>query len=351
MESDKPVYPEEIYANELYERLQKEPFVSELNAKLTVSGVGVHWHCTASTDDVFSEIYCFDEGAYGPQYLTFFKSRDETEAVLRTNSIVETVSSVSTWLHFSDVEILYKKHPSVDESKRNLTNLHRIIVRLAPTLAQETEHKLTSSGDDFYELSFLRENRSCIISAADHFQNHLVSFKEDQVQICSFREKDPDIIVQALSCWLIERLSPAVLGRNFEGLIFSEVAIYYEIGRPVIGEFIQSWGAMEGFFLSNRSLESAQAYVLLTKLRAAGYDTTLRAGQSLMTLILSRSRRHGLQKGQPCIYIDFYNNEINVHCSFLEEDVREFKFPYYSSKEPPSELLNILDKLVAFPIT
>jgi len=351
MGSDKHVYPEEIYANELYERIQKESFVSELNAKAAISGIGVHWQCTVSKDDIISDTYCFDEGAYGPQYLTFFKSKDETEAVLRTNSIEETVSSVSTWLHFSDVETLYKKHPSVDESKRSLTNLHQIIVRLDPTLAQETEHKLTSSGDDFYDLSFLHESRSCIISAADHFQNHLVSFKEDQVQICSLREKDPDIIAQALSFWFIERLSPTMLGRKFEGLIFSEVAIYYEIGRPVIGEFIQSWNSTERFFLSNRSPESAQTYVLLTKLRAAGYDTTLRAGQSLMTLILSRSRRHGLQKGQPCTYLDFYNNEIIVRCSFLEEDVQEFKFPYYSSKEPPPELINILDKLVAFPIT
>src|SRR5688572_25778456 len=117
MESDKRVYPEEMYAKELYDRLQKETFVSELNAKLTISGLGVHWHCTVSKDDAFSETYCFDEGAYGPQYLTFFRSKEETKAVLRTHDIEETLSSISTWLHSSDVEILYKKHPAVDEAK------------------------------------------------------------------------------------------------------------------------------------------------------------------------------------------------------------------------------------------
>lgn len=95
MDSDKHIYPEEIHANELYERLQKESFILELNAKLTIAGDGVHWQCDASRDAVLSEINCFDEGVYGPQYLIFFKSKDETKAVLRTNSIVETISDVN----------------------------------------------------------------------------------------------------------------------------------------------------------------------------------------------------------------------------------------------------------------
>lgn len=350
MESDKHVYPEEIIANQLYERLQKESFVSELNAKSTISGAGVHWQCTVSRDDVVSETHCFDDGAYGSQYLTFFKSKNETQAVLRTNSIEEMISSVPTWLHYADVDILYDKHPFVDKEKRSLTNLHETIIRLDPTLTQKTEHRLCGY-EDFYDLSFLYKDRTCMISAADHFQNHLVSFEEDQVQICSFREKDPSTIAQALRFWLIECFSPTTFGRRFDSLTFSEMAIYYEIGRPITGEFIQSWNSTERFFLNNRNLESAQAYVLLTRIRTAGYDKTLRAGQSLMTLILSRSRRHGLQKGQPCIHLDFYNNEINVHCSFPDEDIQEFKFPYYSSKEPPPDLIVLLDRLVAFPIT
>lgn len=351
MESDKHIYPEEIYANKLHERLQKETFVSELDAKVTVLGTGVHWQCVVSRNDVLSEIHCFNEGVYGPQYLTFFKSKGEKDAVLRTNSVEETVSSVSTWLYYSDIKTLYQRHPTVDESKRNLTYLYQVIESLDPILTKETEHKLFSSGDDFCDLRFLHENRCCVISAADHFENHLVLFQEDEVQICSFREQAPEIIAQALKFWLAERYSPSMFGREFESLVFSEVAIYYEIGRPIIGEFIQSWNSTERFFLNNRSLESGQAYVLLTKIRTAGYDRTLRAGQSLMTLILSRSRRHGLQKGQPRIYLDFRNNEIIVRYSFLEEEAQEIKFSYYSSKEPPSELINILDKLVSFPIT
>ena len=351
MDSDNHIYPEEIYANELYERLQKEPFILELNAKLTISGAGVHWQCDVSNNGVLSEINCFEEGVYGPQYLIFFKSKDETKAVLRTNSIDETISSVSTWLRYSDVEILYKNHPFVDESKRNLTHLHQVIVRLAPRLAKESEHQLSSRLSEFYSLNFLYKNRSCIISAADHFQNHLVSFKDDQVQICSFREKDPNIIARAINSWLLEHSPPTMLGREFDGLTFSEIAIYYEIGKPIIGEFIQSWNIVEQFFLHiNRKLESAQAYGLLTKMRLAGYDKTLRAGQSLMTLILSRSRRHGLQSDQPCMYFNFYDNEINVRCNFLDEGVQEYKFPYYSSKELSIELIDLLDKLVAFPI-
>lgn len=352
MDSDKQIFPEERYANELYDRLQNEPFVSELNANLTISGAGVHWHCTVSRNSVLARINCFEEGVYGPQYLTFFKVEDENKAVLRTNSIEETIDSVSTWLTHSDIEILYKKHPSVDESKRNLTELYQIILDLNPTLATKSDHKLNSRYSEFYHLSFSYESRSCTISAADHFQNHLVIFKDDQVEICAFREKDPNIISQAIQAWLIEHYSPTMLGREFDGLIFNEVAIYYEIGKPIMGEFIQSWDKTEQFFLHiNRKLESAQAHGLLTKMRVAGYDKTLRAGQALMTLILSRSRRHGLQSGQPCIYFDFYNDEIHVRCSFTNENTQEFKFPYYSSKELLPELVSLLDKLAAFPIS
>jgi hypothetical protein len=355
MESNRRIYPEASHANELCKRLQKEPFVAEFNVKLSVQGAGVYWHCIVSRDTVHAVITCFDLGAYGPQYFTEFKQKDENKALLRTHSIEETIASVSTWIQFSDIEILYQKHPIVDKSKRDLTNLHQAINNLDPAFSQKTDHQLSPYNNDICELTFSHENRSCVISATDQFQKHLVSFRVDHVQICSFRENDPKIIVQALNFWLLEQFSPIMLGRRFDGLTFSEIAIYYELGRPVIGEFIQSWKHTKQTFqfhcLHSDSLEAAQASGLLTKMCEAGYDKTLRAGQSMMTLILSRSRRHGLQKGQPCIYFDFHSNEINVCCRFPSEDVQELKLPYYSSMELLPELINVLDKLAAFPIT
>lgn len=47
-------------------------------------------------------------------------------------------------------------------------------------------------------------------------------------------------------------------------------------------------------------------------MRERGYDRTLRAGQSLLTFIVSRSRRHGLRADQPRIVFDFHDNGMDV---------------------------------------
>lgn len=60
-----------------------------------------------------------------------------------------------------------------------------------------------------------------------------------------------------------------------------------------------SWDVVELFFEDfdgDAHLEPLRALIVL--LREEGFDTKLRAGQSLTTLMLSRSREHGLREGQ-----------------------------------------------------
>ena len=45
---------------------------------------------------------------------------------------------------------------------------------------------------------------------------------------------------------------------------------------------------------------------------AAGFDETLRAGRSLMRLILSRSRRYGLGPNQPFLCFEFKDQRLLV---------------------------------------
>jgi hypothetical protein len=62
-------------------------------------------------------------------------------------------------------------------------------------------------------------------------------------------------------------------------------------------EFLESWDFIERFVADLSAYpdykSGKQMLELITRLRALGYDRKLRAGQSLTTLILSRSRKHG----------------------------------------------------------
>jgi hypothetical protein len=98
---------------------------------------------------------------------------------------------------------------------------------------------------------------------------------------------------------------PSAMGREFPWLHLSPVATYYEEGRPVEGEFIVSWEEVEQSYAGLDWPPRGPVLALVAAIRRAGYDRTLRAGRSLWDLVVSRSRRHGLRRGQPCIAFCF----------------------------------------------
>ena len=66
-------------------------------------------------------------------------------------------------------------------------------------------------------------------------------------------------------------------------------------------EFLQSWERMEIFFSGEDMPWLTQMLPLIRNMRVRGYDRNLRAGQSMITLIVSRSREHGLRDDQPSV--------------------------------------------------
>jgi hypothetical protein len=108
---------------------------------------------------------------------------------------------------------------------------------------------------------------------------------------------------------------PSALQAEFPWLEPGKLASYYEAGCGIEGEFVVSWDVHEErfadlLFVDHPSRESIVHF--LGQLRAAGFDRTLRAGQSVYTFILSRSRRHGLRHGQAYIAFDFMGDEMRV---------------------------------------
>jgi hypothetical protein len=119
------------------------------------------------------------------------------------------------------------------------------------------------------------------------------------------------MLATVLVRWLCERVMPSVIATEFPIIEMSDVARYYEEGRPIEGEFISSWKSIDRFYREDfPELEQVPAFV--DQLRAAGFEKSLRAGQSMTTLIVSRSRRHGMRSGQPYIAFRFGRSGMTV---------------------------------------
>jgi hypothetical protein len=91
-----------------------------------------------------------------------------------------------------------------------------------------------------------------------------------------------------------------------------KLARYYEHGRGIEGEFVVSWDQIEQFYQSFDYPLTPAVLHFITHVREHGYDTVLRVGQSMVTLIVSRSRRHGLSAGQPHIRFEFHRDGLDI---------------------------------------
>jgi hypothetical protein len=125
----------------------------------------------------------------------------------------------------------------------------------------------------------------------------------------------------------------------------STVAAYYEQGKPIEGEFLESWEGVEQFYQGWNFPGSEHAMALIRSVQQNGYDHTLRAGTSLHVLIVSRSRRHGLREDQPYIAFSFGKRQTRVESHVGTE--MEFTL---TGGEFTGELDGILRKLQESPI-
>ncbi len=138
-------------------------------------------------------------------------------------------------------------------------------------------------------------------------------------------------------------LNPSEMRSRFPWLMIGDLADYYEAGMPIEGEFIKSWDRMEKFYDDIRCPFADDIKVLMQAMRSRGYDKTLRAGQSLWSLILSRSRRHGMRREQPCIQFWFRNDGMDV-INYIEDCRNSTKIPYTRIEFTP-EIEGLLSQL------
>ncbi len=299
---------EEILAQDLLQILTQEFADSSPRTEILIKGGGRHWTCTAMRGKRSCSITPLLNMILPLQYVVSFDEDTQTQAKGWTCSKTDAVSAFRNWLQGQELSDLYKTFQFVDRGKRFLKKYRDETVKVHPELEQCTAIRFGHFGD-FHDLWFVAKNRSC----------RVVLFDQDQFPTCHFNWDDRDLfellaedtvpLALLLKRWLCDYVMPSTLKHEFPWLNTGKIAEYYEAGRGVEGEFILSWDSIEQYYQRfARLIPAVDILKMISQMREVGYDKTLRAGQSVFTLILSRSLRHGLRPNQPRLAFEFHEN-------------------------------------------
>lgn len=201
-------------------------------------------------------------------------------------------------------------------------NLHRALTKLrddlcahTPALQSGAESEIKHLGRDHCVLHFRSGERGCIIDVPGDQLSH-AAFLWDERPLFEIQFNDRRLLSVILNQWVCERAMPSQMRVKFPQLEIDTLADYYERGEPIVGEFMQSWDAIEEFYSEDNGDYFKAARALISALREAGYDRRLRAGQSMASLGLSRSQGQGLRDGQPRLWFDFGAREMDIDANF-----------------------------------
>jgi hypothetical protein len=308
---------QEDYAKELYRDLTRR-FANNVPAiAVSIEGAGVNWHCTAKRGRNLCSVACFDAG--GPEYLTSFERDAEKVATGRTSSKLDTVKAVDDWIRGQALSRLYDRFRFVDQIKRTLTGIRDEMIASVPALAEVAPGELQHSMCDIYYLWFRGLDRSCQVSFYGNNELPDAVFHWDGCELFRFQTGEGKYLAAVLKRWLCDRAMPSALRSEFPEIEIGELADYYERGNPIEGEFLMSWDSIDRFYDRLHFPFVPKVRGLVAQMREKGYDRSLRAGQSLSSLIVSRSRRHGLRDDQPFIEFGFSSDGMEVYFKIGEE--------------------------------
>lgn len=336
---------DEDYARDLYGELTWQLVGGSPVAEVYVAGSGVHWRCATQRGEKLSVTHCFD--TKGPEYLTCFHLKGKEIATGRTNSKQETMKAIEEWLDHADLNRLYARFEFVDKDKRRLVHIRDTVIARVPELASPAYSEFEYRGSGIYALIFRGKDRHCKISFYGNNKRYDGVFFWDKSEMFRIQGVELNQFALILKHWIWSASMPSQMRVKFPWLEFKKVADYYEQGKPIEGDFMQSWDFIETFFedLKTNYRFNPQVSELLIQMRDAGYDRTLRAGQSMTTLILSRSRHHGMSGEGAFISFDFSSN--GMHITFHSKEKE--KHQYQKIALTPS-LNTLLDRLVAMGI-
>ncbi len=230
----------------------------------------------------------------------------------RTPSNERAIAAITAWLEGMELSGLHASFQFVDGQKRALENIRAEVFAHCPEFEQSAVAELKHQLCDLYELWFRAGDRSCLVYYYGENESPDAIFNWDECPNFSFKAGDLRQLALVLRRWLSAHVMPSHLRKEFPWIEMRKVAEFYEQGRGIEGEFVESWDRIERFYAEMNFPPAQEIRQLVSEMRRRGYDHTLRAGQSLYTLILSRSRRHGLREGQPHISFQFRKEGMDV---------------------------------------
>lgn len=314
-------YPEEDVATGLFRALTQR--FSSTTTTISIQGEGVHWKCTARRENSECAIHCFHYHSFGAEYFTDFKRDAKQSATARTSSREDTIEAVAEWLDGQTVADPYAHFSCVDRTKRALEQLRNAVIAVVPELRQASSLEPEQPISDCRFLRFLGNDRACDVSFTGRNLRPDARFSWDQCQLFQFQPEDASRLAPVLKRWLCDRAPPSAMRAEFTWLEIGELADYYENGRPIEGEFLQSWTGIEQFYRQQWCETWHDVRAMIRAMRECGYDRVVRAGQSMSSLILSRSRRHGLEMGQPLVWFGFHPPLMDVQADFAGVELKD----------------------------
>ena len=336
--------PQERFARQLYDEMTRQVVPSNREVQLSIEGAGVNWRVLVSLFDRTSTVHCFALRDEEPEFLTFFGSAGQEIGTARTSSMRGTVKSILQWLNGEDLMSLYESFDFVDRRKRQLLSIRQTILQHAPSLKSGAELKYWGSG--IYYLWFRDRDRSAMMSFHGKNETPDAHCHWDECELFEFHAADLQFLANVLKRWLCDETKPSEMRKEFPALSIGKLADYYEEGKPIEGEFIYSWDRIEQIYDQFPFPPKLRVLKLIKHLRQMGVDRKLRAGQSMFTFILSRSRRHGLRPEQPCILVEFQSEtEMQVRLK-----IGETQRVFATEIEPSDRLTLFLDQLGECPI-
>jgi len=319
MDSDHMKCQQEQYARDLYQSLKDQVGKRQLAAKISIEGGGVHWSCIAERDNSSCSISCYDHS--GPEfYLAFYRDAEEC-ATARITSKIDTLAVVKFWLTGRTLSEVYDKYLFLnrrdfdERHKRELMLIKTNLLLSIPDLEDNASIQIEHQGASFYHLNIRAQDRSGELFTIGEEKQPDVFFAWGDCVLFRFKVTDQRTLAQVVKRWICERVMPSTMQAEFPWIEMSEVAEYYEQGNPIEGEFIVSWDIVDDFYdyIIDSHDYRKQIRTFMGSLRKKGYDRLLRAGQSMSTFVLSRSRRHGMVPGDPSLAFHFMDDHIIVY--------------------------------------
>ncbi|MFD3166831.1 hypothetical protein [Herpetosiphon sp. NSE202] len=294
----------ELLTQNIYAELTTRFAEDDPHVSVSLQGKGVNWSCTIQAAKRACKISVYPREAM--PYWIGFQNADTSVADGWTAHASDLYLPIAAWLHGADRAELYTRGEFIDREIRALGDLEAKLIEHDHALSAMLRHELQPFSKRAYDLVAQNPTRSCRIKFYGHNELPDAHFLWDDCPLFQFPVTQSADLAVMLRRWLIDSAAPSALEQEFPWLSVGKLAHYYEGGQGIEGEFIVSWDRMAVFYTNFNWPMAPIGHRFVGILRDAGYDRLFRAGQSLVTLVLSRSRRHNLRMEQASISFLFY---------------------------------------------